>query len=63
MKFIELGAALAGSILGGLLGEKIGVRATLAAAGCGCLLSTLWLVFSPVRHLRVEADPELELVG
>src|SRR5258708_12066435 len=36
MKFIGLGAALAGSILGCLLGERIGVGATLSAGACGC---------------------------
>ena len=30
----------------------VGVRATLFIAVLGTGLSTLWLVFSPVRHLR-----------
>jgi predicted MFS family arabinose efflux permease len=52
MEFLRLGATLAGSLLGGLLGEEIGVRATLFLGAFGTLLSTLWLVLSPLRALR-----------
>lgn len=51
-QFLGLGGTLAGSLLGGLLGEMIGVRMTLFLAAFGTLLSTLWLVLSPVRALR-----------
>jgi MFS family permease len=51
-EFLGLGATLAGSLLGGLLGEIIGVRTTLFFGALGTLLSTLWLVFSPVRALQ-----------
>ena len=50
--FLRLGATLAGSLLGGLLGGVIGVRSMLFVAGFGTLLSTLWLVLSPIRALR-----------
>jgi MFS family permease len=60
MKFVGLGATLVGSMVGGILGERIGVRATLAAAAFGALFSVLWLVFSPLRNLRVECDHILE---
>ena len=56
-QFIGLGATLAGSLVGGVLGEWIGVRPTLFLAVAGSLLSILWLVFSPVRTLRVAPDP------
>jgi predicted MFS family arabinose efflux permease len=41
-----------GALAGGALGGWIGLRATMAVAGAGLLLSCLWLVFSPVRRLR-----------
>ena len=50
--FLALGSTLTGSLLGGLLGETIGVRPTLFLAASGSLLSTLWLVFSPLRTLH-----------
>ncbi|MFY9571287.1 MAG: MFS transporter [Blastocatellia bacterium] len=59
-EFLGLGATLAGSILGGVLGEMIGVRATLFLGALGALLSTLWLLLSPVRGLRTVAIPLVE---
>jgi hypothetical protein len=41
-----------GSFAGGALAGVIGVRATMLLGAAGYLLSSLWLVFSPVRHLR-----------
>jgi predicted MFS family arabinose efflux permease len=49
-QLLRLGATLAGSLLGGVAGETIGVRATLAAGALGSLLSVLWLVFSPLHR-------------
>ncbi len=50
-------AALAGTLLGGVLGTWIGVREALAVAGVLTLLSALWLALSPLRHLvRHPAD-------
>jgi MFS family permease len=51
-EFLGLGAMLAGSLLGGLLGEPMGVRNLLFLGAAGTLLSTLWLVLSPLRALR-----------
>jgi predicted MFS family arabinose efflux permease len=54
------GLPLAG-LIGGALGEAIGVRETITLAAMGSLLSVLWLLFSPARkHERsfdVGADP------
>lgn len=47
-----LGAAVLGSLAGGLLGERIGLRATLVTGTSVMLLAALWLVLSPVRSLR-----------
>lgn len=41
-----------GAFAGGALAEAIGVRAAMFVGGGGYLLSTLWLIFSPIRHLR-----------
>ena len=41
-----------GAFLGGAVAEVIGVREAMFVGAGGYLLSTLWLVFSPVRHLR-----------
>jgi MFS family permease len=51
-EFLGLGATIAGSLLGGLLGGIAGVRTMLFFSAFGTMLSTLWLVFSPVRRLR-----------
>ena len=41
-----------GALAGGAIAEAIGARNTLLMAACAILLSTLWLVCSPVRCLR-----------
>jgi len=46
------GAPLAGALLGGLLGQGIGLPATLAIAALGEIFASGWLFFSPVRTLR-----------
>lgn len=53
IQFIGIGATLTGSLLGGFLGEMVGVRSTLFIGACGTLLSMFWLVCSPIRRLRV----------
>lgn len=40
-----------GALLGGALAERIGLRATMFVSAGGCLLSTLWLIFSPIRGM------------
>jgi len=52
MRFLGLGATLAGSLLGGWLGEGLGVRLVLALAACGTLLAALTLGLSPIRGLK-----------
>jgi predicted MFS family arabinose efflux permease len=41
-----------GALVGGALAQQIGVRATMFVGAAGFLLSTLWLICSPIRHLR-----------
>ncbi|HLV98933.1 MAG TPA: MFS transporter [Ktedonobacterales bacterium] len=64
-RFIEWAAMLLGLLVGGLLGQTIGLRPTLFVAASGWLLSGLWLLFSPVRRLHdypaLEEEPEAAL--
>jgi len=46
------GAIALGGLLGGALGETLGLRPTIALAACGMFLAPLWLARSPVRALR-----------
>ena len=41
-----------GGLLGGALGETIGLRLTLFLAACGEILSVIWLLLSPIRSQR-----------
>ena len=52
IRFAGLGAMLVGALVGGLLGETIGLRATLVVGAGGMSLGALWLLLSPVRSLR-----------
>lgn len=49
---INYGLRPVGALAGGLLGTTIGLRATLWIAAAGGLLGVLWLIRSPVPHLR-----------
>ena len=51
-RFIEFGAMLMGTAVGGVLGELIGLRETLFAATALMGVSAVWLAFSPVARLR-----------
>ena len=46
-----------GAVLGGALGEAIGLQATAAVAGLGVLLAFLWVALSPARSLRSLPEP------
>jgi MFS family permease len=52
MSFIAWGAIPLGGLLGGGLGEVIGLRLTLFLAALGEILAVLWLLLSPLRSLR-----------
>jgi len=52
MRFLGGGVLPIGALIGGALGELIGLPLTLVAAEFGMLLAFLWLLFSPVRELR-----------
>jgi MFS family permease len=52
MQLLARGVYPLGAVIGGYLGERLGVRPTLALGAAGLLLSTLWLLPSPLRRLR-----------
>ena len=49
---VGFGVATAGLLLGGQLGERIGLGPTMALGASTGLAAFLWLYFSPVRRLR-----------
>ncbi len=51
MQLLSRGVLPFGALLGGLLGQWIGVRPTLALSASGVALSLAWLIWSPVREL------------
>jgi MFS family permease len=52
LRFLGFGAMLLGTLLGGLLGQHAGLRATLLLGGTGTLLAAALLAISPVRDAR-----------
>jgi MFS family permease len=52
VRFVTWGVAPLGFLLGGILGERIGLKTTLLVAACGPLLSIFSLLLSPVPRLR-----------
>jgi MFS family permease len=57
MRFIVWGTIPLGSLLGGALGQTIGLWPTIVAMALCGLLAPLWVLFSPVRQLRVQPVP------
>ncbi len=51
-QFINLGATLVGSLLGGLLGQAVGVRPVLVIGAGFTLLAAMALALSPIRRLK-----------
>jgi MFS family permease len=45
-----------GALLGGVLGELVGLHATLLVGAIGIAVAPLWVVFSPVARIRTLAD-------
>jgi MFS family permease len=57
-RFIVFGISPIGALIGGALGELIGLRLTLVAATAVMLCALLWLISSPLRTL---SEPPLPL--
>lgn len=52
IRFLVWGTIPIGGLLGGGLGELLGLRATLLVAAAGFVLAPVWVVASPLRRLR-----------
>ena len=52
MHLMSCGVLPIGAFAGGAIAQAIGIRATLFLGAAGFLVSTLWLVFSPIRKMR-----------
>jgi MFS family permease len=57
MRFIVWGTIPLGSLIGGVLASKIGVKETLIVGGIGSFTSFLPVLFSPVRDVREMPEP------
>jgi MFS family permease len=57
MRFMVWGTIPLGTLLGGALATWIGFRETIVVSAIGGVLATLWIVFSPQRHLREMPEP------
>ena len=57
MHVIAWGTLPVGSLIGGVLGEWVGLRATLVVGAMGGLVGFLWTVLSPVRAMREIPTP------
>ncbi len=52
MQILNRGLLPVGCLAAGALAEAIGIRQTMAVGAAGLLLSSLWLVLSPIRTMR-----------
>lgn len=52
IRFVGWSAMLLGTLVGGLLGELIGLRATIFVGAFGTTLAALWVLLSPLRRLH-----------
>ena len=52
MRFLIYGTVPLGALLGGLLGQTFGLRATVLVAAAGELVTPVWIVLSPVWSMR-----------
>jgi MFS family permease len=58
IRFLVWGTIPLGGLVGGVLGEWIGLRNTMWVGAIGVLSSVLWLLLSPLRKLRdIPAEP------
>lgn len=57
-RFITWGVIPVGALLGGYLGEVLGLRTALAVGAAGMSVAWLWVLFSPVPRLRNLSDLE-----
>ena len=57
VRFIVWGTIPIGALMGGALGEAFGLWPTIVAMVVADLLAPAWVLFSPVRQLRIQPAP------
>jgi MFS family permease len=57
MRFLVWGTIPLGSLIGGFLGERIGLLNTLWVSAVGMCFAFLWVLLSPVRNLKEQPAP------
>jgi predicted MFS family arabinose efflux permease len=57
VRFLVWGTIPVGALIGGALGDFIGLWPTLTVAAAGSMLAPLWILFSPVRQLKEQPVP------
>ena len=57
VRFIVWGTIPIGALMGGALGETLGLWPTIMAMAVCSMLAPLWVLFSPVRMLRTQPAP------
>ncbi|MGH3437373.1 MAG: MFS transporter [Sciscionella sp.] len=63
VRFVVWGTLPLGGLLGGVLGSWIGIRPTMWVAAIGIALAPLWLLCSPLRHMRELPEPAEKQLG
>ena len=58
LQMVRWAAMLAGSLIGGVLGQTIGVRETMLVGAIGALPSVVALLLSPIPRMRAAGYPE-----
>ena len=57
MRWVVWGTIPLGTLLGGVLGQTVGLRAALWAGAIGAMPTFLWVLLSPVRSIRTMPEP------
>ena len=57
MNSLEIGLVPTGALIGGALGQTVGMRETLFLAAAGEMAAVLWVLFSPVWSQRDLPEP------
>ena len=60
MRWIVWGTIPLGTLLGGVIGQTVGLRAALWVGAIGGLPTFLWVLLSPVRSIRTMPEPVVE---